>query len=321
MSPLLSVSSCLASAARRRGRLRSALLLGLSLLALVACGGGAGATTLTIRPVADTSPGSASSPLPTPTADSVPTPAATPTPAPAATDAPAPVVAGAHRPPSPRYGPAVAYDAAREDLVLFGGGDDQTFIWRDHRWTQVFPQHSPPARTWAEMAYDPKHRDVVLFGGSAGGGARLTDTWLWDGTDWTEASPAFTPQATIEEGMTYFAGTGTVLMYSGTNMGPNHVSSWDGRNWTDLPFPAGPPSGVFQGGFSVDPVRDVVVLTADDANAGIQGHPTLAQWEFDGRTWTHFSAREPCGRVRVMRGIERANSSGGTGFPSLRPWP
>jgi hypothetical protein len=216
----------------------------------------------------------------------------------AASDAPQPAVdlAAGLQPPSRRFSPAMAYDGARRDVLLFGGATFQdgalapladTWTWDGHGWTQRFPAHSPSARAFSEMAYDPVHRQVVLFGGLG-----LNDTWLWDGRDWTQAAPAFNPVSTIEEGMTFFPATCTVVMYSGNFTGPVHLYSWDGANWTDVPFGGGPPDSAFQGGLSVDPVRGVLVLLAVDINQiGV-----MQQWEFDGRTWTHRDVPTPPSR-------------------------
>src|SRR5215472_11054655 len=252
MSRSLSLSACA----------RAGLPLAVAALATTGCASGAAQS---FRPVAavrsaPTAAPPASAARTVTGVEATPLPAATRPAGTAATDQGA--RAGA---PGPRFSPAMAYDGADRYVLLFGGettrltrlGD--TWTWDGHRWTQLHPAHSPSPRAWAEMAYDPRHHDVVLFGGIG-----LADTWTWNGSDWTRATPAFVPNSTQEEGMTFFSGTGTVLMYSGNFMGPNHVYSWDGANWADLPFAGGPPPSAFQGGFSVDPTRQVVVLLAYD---------------------------------------------------------
>jgi hypothetical protein len=97
------------------------------------------------------------------------------------------------------------------------------------------------------------------------------------------------------------------------------VYSWDGRNWTDLPFTGGPPSSAFQGGFSIDPVRGVAVLLADDIN-----QKTLQQWEFDGRTWTHRDIPTPPARSLVQAVTDERDHTivmfGGVGFADTWTW-
>src|SRR5437588_13043860 len=64
--------------------------------------------------------------------------------------------------PPARQGMGMAYDAAREQVVLFGWGLDccsgnffnDTWVWDGTTWTQRFPATSPPARTNIILAYD-----------------------------------------------------------------------------------------------------------------------------------------------------------------------
>jgi hypothetical protein len=86
----------------------------------------------------------------------------------------------------------VAYDAGRQQVVLFGGDyakiqTEDTWTWDGQTWTQQHPTTSPPARYDSSMAYDVGHQQVVLFGGF-GAGMMTGDTWTWDGHDWTHAN-------------------------------------------------------------------------------------------------------------------------------------
>ncbi|HOC00357.1 MAG TPA: DUF4082 domain-containing protein, partial [Verrucomicrobiota bacterium] len=100
--------------------------------------------------------------------------------------------------PPARYIPALAYDATREQTVLFGGQTsdggyyEDTWLWDGNDWTRASPQHSPPARHGASMTFDPIIQRVVLFGGSDDY-HQFNDTWLWDGNGWTEWLPGAIP--------------------------------------------------------------------------------------------------------------------------------
>lgn len=77
------------------------------------------------------------------------------------------------RSPTPRGGHAMAYDSARERLVLFGGinglqPEGDTWEWNGATWVNVSP--SPPHLTAHAMAYDSDRGRVVLFGGIPPGG-------------------------------------------------------------------------------------------------------------------------------------------------------
>src|SRR5580765_7461768 len=83
-----------------------------------------------------------------------------------------PATAAASASPSPRCCMDMAYDAASNQVVLFGGfildspyllGD--TCTWDGTDWTQRFPAHFPSARYYTSMAYDAARGQVVMFGG------------------------------------------------------------------------------------------------------------------------------------------------------------
>ena len=99
-------------------------------------------------------------------------------------------------PPASTGGPtAIAYDADRKSVVMFGGlflastALDQTWTWDGTTWTQKRPATNPPARWNHAMAYDAATHSVLVTGGAGsspdGSFPALTDTWTWDGVSWT----------------------------------------------------------------------------------------------------------------------------------------
>ncbi|HZS13884.1 MAG TPA: hypothetical protein VFC09_04740 [Candidatus Dormibacteraeota bacterium] len=104
--------------------------------------------------------------------------------------------------PSPmaRSQPAMAFDAARGDVVMFGGqigggvalGD--TWTW-DGSWHQQHPALSPTPRFGAAMGYDPHTQQVVLVGGISGSRSFPDQggTWTWDGSNWHQVATAHVP--------------------------------------------------------------------------------------------------------------------------------
>ena len=113
----------------------------------------------------------------------------------------------AHRPPA-RGDFAMAYDAARDRVLIFGGTSESyghaisdlgdMWAWDGTDWTQLTPTTLPAARHGCRMAYDAANQRVVLFGGST-----TNDTWVWDGTNWTQLSPATSPPVEIGFGLAY----------------------------------------------------------------------------------------------------------------------
>src|SRR5688572_4916037 len=73
----------------------------------------------------------------------------------------------------PRSDVPMAYDAARQRIVLFGGRIDsgvaplgQTWEWDGSSWSLQNPAASPPPRHSHALAYDAARQRIVLFGGS-----------------------------------------------------------------------------------------------------------------------------------------------------------
>ncbi len=73
--------------------------------------------------------------------------------------------------PAARYAHGMVYDAARGEVVLFGGGLGgppgyyDTWVWNGTNWTQKYSAQSPRGPYWYAMAYDDARSKVVLFGG------------------------------------------------------------------------------------------------------------------------------------------------------------
>jgi hypothetical protein len=97
--------------------------------------------------------------------------------------------------PSIRRGVAMAYDAARQVVVAFGGRDvftgalADTWEWNGSTWTQHAPAVAPAPRWNAVAAYDPQQQRVLLNGGGSFT-TSFADTWAWNGTSWQQLVPA-----------------------------------------------------------------------------------------------------------------------------------
>jgi hypothetical protein len=104
--------------------------------------------------------------------------------------------------PSRSY-PGLDYDAARDQVVLFGGCcyfGDTWAMSPSYSWTQQFPAIAPPARYSPVMVYDAARRQTLLFGGL--GTFYFNDTWIY--SDSSTAGPA-----TVSPGAAAF---GTVVV-------------------------------------------------------------------------------------------------------------
>jgi len=107
--------------------------------------------------------------------------------------------------PNARFEHAMAYDASRERVVLYGGQraeglscgggpDSETcgdvWEWDGTTWTLVHegpgvgPDPAPKARDGASLIYDPFRQRVLMFGGRTT--THYDDLWEWDGEAWRQ---------------------------------------------------------------------------------------------------------------------------------------
>ena len=186
----------------------------------------------------------------------------------------------AHHPPMMLVGPAMAYDQARGETVLFGGSPvgspgilNQTWTWDGKDWTLRHPAHSPPSRWMAHACYDAARKRVVLFGGWHGAWV-LRDTWEWDGKDWRMIKVTRWPKDGLMSGMCYDSKTGKIIGFLNYVGNPSDVMvEYDGKEWKPVTvFPSLPGFGQSFWGFppSYDPIRDLFILpcTRKDPNPG-----------------------------------------------------
>ena len=191
--------------------------------------------------------------------------------------------------PPPRTNPAMAFDAARGVVVMFGGFDpvhgvflDDTWEWNGEAWSLAAPADRPSPRQTA-LAYDAASRRVVLFGGVGHAGA-TDDTWEWDGLAWRPRLAVGGPPRRYGHVMSYDSRRRRVVLFGGqlTAALPAKTDTWewDGDRWTQAAPPTSPEGQLLQV-MAYDPGRGVTVL-----------YQTQAQlvWEYDGATWTPRSS-------------------------------
>lgn len=198
--------------------------------------------------------------------------------------------------PSPRNAPALAYDAARRQIVLFGGdagsqgafGD--TWVHDGRQWRRVATS-GPSPRSLHTMVYDERRGRIVLFGGLADG-RTLGDTWEWDGEHWTLVAREGPPPRSLH-GFAYDAARGRAVLFGGQGvLAPDSPSladvwEWDGARWHRVDDSrAGPRDHV---AMDYDPVRRVVVVHT----MGRAPSDPAETWTNDGHTWNRVSTTGP----------------------------
>ena len=201
--------------------------------------------------------------------------------------------------PSARAEAAMAYDAARRRVVLFGGyrneGDERirlgdTWEWDGRRWEDK-QVTGPKPRNGASIAYDSDRRRIVLFGGSGNSG----DTWAWDGTTWMQiASADTTPR--FNAAMTFDAARRSIVRFGGWTREGRVRDTWqyDGIHWSKVadegPLARNHSSLVYDGR------RQVSVLFGGHDGDFVFGDT----WEWNGQTWLQRTSIAP--RLRIDNG-------------------
>ena len=210
--------------------------------------------------------------------------------------------------PPARYYASIAYDEARQVVVVFGGLNcdnpectavNDTWTWDGTTWTEQHPALSPPARYSQAMAYDAKHQQVVLFSGCLEScPAMAPDTWTWDGSNWTLQQPMNAPLERAGASLSFDSVRGMTVLFGGATPASttvpnegiadyNDTWTWDGRNWNQL-SPSASPSGRQGAGIVFDAARGLTVLFGgyDDSQARLVDAFRQDTWLWDGTTWT-----------------------------------
>ncbi|MCI4324429.1 MAG: PKD domain-containing protein [Thermoplasmata archaeon] len=179
-------------------------------------------------------------------------------------------------PPSPRAEATFTWAnfSGKPEGVLFGGRgnfsvlDNDTWVFTNGTWHQLFLAVHPAARRGAMAAFDPVDGYLVLFGGSSGT-AYMGDTWVFNGSAWSELFPPVSPAPRRVGGFAWDGADGYLLLFSGhngTSLGVNAnfttiQDTWTfvhGR-WTEL-FPTVQPLGRSESSEEYDPSLGAIVL-------------------------------------------------------------
>ena len=195
------------------------------------------------------------------------------------------------------YGLAMAYDSARDVLVVRGGvSAPETWEWDGSTWTRRFSTREPAGRLLPSMAYDSARERVVLFGGQAGGAGGwkfLNDVWEWDGTNWTKRPAPVRPPPRNAQGMAYDVQRERMVMFGGqdpTWRKFNDTWEWEGVSgtWTQQ-FPTMSPSARELGELVYDSRRSLTLLSG--------GRPKTNgdAWVWNGSKWTRLLGNGPGG--------------------------
>ncbi|MEE8368205.1 MAG: VCBS repeat-containing protein [Thermoanaerobaculia bacterium] len=203
--------------------------------------------------------------------------------------------------PSPRQSRAMAYDSAREVMVLFGGlicdasapdnFTNDTWEWDGKEWSQA--ASTGPSPRVAPMVYDSAREVSVLFGGV--GSVEFDDTWEWDGESWTQVSSTG-PGLRYNVVMAYDERRGVSVLFGGVTGGLvlGDTWEWDGESWSQVGV-GGPPARNLHS-MAYDSRRGVVVLFGGVSSAQQSEGRLDDTWEWNGKRWKQVNVGGPPSR-------------------------
>jgi hypothetical protein len=168
--------------------------------------------------------------------------------------------------PPAAYETPIAYDAATQQVIQFGGlypsntsTPDQTWAWDGSNWTVVASElNSPNGFYGAALAYDGASQRLVLLEGPSG------DTWIWNGTFWMDAEIYEPGVATYPNvrlaSMAFDAASGQAVLFGGvSNFTPGDTWGWNGSRWAQQ-FPSVNPTPRYSHAMAYDEAHRTIVL-------------------------------------------------------------
>jgi galactose oxidase-like protein len=217
--------------------------------------------------------------------------------------------------PAARRGAAMAFMAATERVLLWGGLGEQTFLndtweWDGDGWIQVADTGPSPVEG-AGLAYDSLRNVAVLFTSDAN--STVWETWEWDGEGWTQVEDTGPQASNYVFGMTYDGARQVTVLEGGAVNGaggsfpaPVGTWAWDGSAWTQV-ADVGPSQRVATA-LAYDASRERVVFFGGlSFTATTQTHERDT-WEWDGNTWEQVTNMGPPPRyAHAMTGTAAAS--------------
>jgi hypothetical protein len=179
----------------------------------------------------------------------------------------------------------VAYDAARQRLIMMGGYDpvwpcSDLWEWDGVQWQMVEPTAVPPDAT---LVTDLARNKVRAFSGDG-------RVWERSGDGWVPVAVAGAlPPARSMASFAYDAGRQRTVMFGGVQGQQlvNETWEWDGARWSQAQ-PLVSPSPRQSAGMAGDPTGGVVLFGGATA-AG----PANETWRWNGVVWTQLLPSTP----------------------------
>ncbi len=213
--------------------------------------------------------------------------------------------------PGERWGASMAYDPLDDELVLFGGYDNQTrqpypdtWTYQNGVWSELPPGESPPARYGASMVWDSEANSILLFGGFGQNDVLLNDTWYFSGEGWSPASTPTAPSPRAFAAMSddpssnevvLFGGCDDVTVALGCTRALQDTWSFTDGGWTER-FPASAPPPRAYGAMAYDSLGGYAVLYG-----GWNPYQVFSDtWEFSDGSWFNITGAQSPGELQAF---------------------
>jgi hypothetical protein len=197
--------------------------------------------------------------------------------------------------PPVRQSAAIAYDRARDKVVLYGGNvlaaDEESFELRDDTWEfdglqwKRVATGSNPKVAKPILEYDATRNQLLLVGLNETGTAKVMYRYASADEAWVALTPATMPTCVNDGHMVYREDTEKVLFFGGVcatgTPALEEGFEWDGSNWTKITFAT---FGRLAGqAVAYDPLRrEVVAFAGSTALGSVVGSQTSI---LRGLTW------------------------------------
>lgn len=207
--------------------------------------------------------------------------------------------------PAARRDAALAYDPSTQQVLLFGGFNQEqnktyndTWSWDGRVWTERQPMQSPSPRYAVGIVGDLARREVLLYGGTSSGraGLPLNDTWTWDGKTWKQIAPTNAPPAIPGPTLVYDSAQQQILFSASQPTGlqqQNDLWAWNGQIWTKITQGAGIPARYNNPAAYDESRKRLVIFGGIDFRSGSSLQYLTDTWEWDGQRWTRASGQVP----------------------------
>lgn len=214
--------------------------------------------------------------------------------------------------PEPRCIQSLCYDAAHEQILMYGGSGKDLYgdLWalKNNHWKKL-SQAGPPPRLKSAFTFDDNRRCAVLFGGNSDNGI-LGDTWEWDGNNWKQINiPG--PGLRLHCMAAYDAKNKQVILFGGINNGLlNDTWGYNGKQWIKLN--ADGPKDCIPHGMMYDEVKERVIMITLSANPDPENshRKKNEMWEWSGTAWIKLAMSAPSTSEQGLQAVSSFGKNG-----------